>query len=189
MKKMLSILLLMLLVCGCACGEMLPELTLSPGEASVMPLVMVTPTPQAAPPREEFACEAFFLRLPAGMVLMDLKALEGYEAAAADVYPNGGSTVLLARDAAGEALLHIALLESPQTPLDAAREAAQAILGNADAAAECSYGSNTGAGFACTEAGSRYRFLFFSDGSSLLLATACAMEEAQLASSFATLEF
>lgn len=176
MKKLFCLLLLAALL-GAAAAESLPELTL------------VTPMPSAAPAPTEFACEAFIVNLPAGMQLLDAASLAGYEAAAQALFPSEGRLQFAAVNPENNAALSFSLLESVQTPLEAAQEAALHISGSAENAAEAQFGANSGARFSFALEDSEYCFCYFTNGSSLLLVCAVGLEEAQLDSMLSTLDF
>lgn len=152
-------------------------------------LTLVTPMPTAMPSPTEFACEAFIVNLPAGMEIIDASALEGYAAAAQDLYPGNGLIQLAAMNPETDAALCFILMESAQAPLDAAKEAALEICGNTDSVVETGYDANSGARFRHTIDGTKYSFYFFSNGSSLLMICASGLDEFQLVTMMMTLDF
>ncbi len=177
MKRFISVLLLMMLLILPAHAEILPALTL------------VTPTPSPAPVATEFACEAFIVTLPAGMELVDASALEGYAAAVQSLYPNNGLIQLAAVNPDTDAALCFILMESAQTPLDAATEAALHICGNSDSVIEAGYDANSGALFRHSIDERKYSFYFFSNGNSLLMISASGLDEFQLVTMMMSLDF
>lgn len=177
MKRFLSILLLLLLIALPAQAELLPDLTL------------VTPMPSAVPAPTEFACEAFIVNLPTGMEIMDSTSLEGYAAAVQQLYPGDGLIQLAAVNPDTRAALCFILMESDQTPLDAAKEAALHICGSSDNVIEAGYDANSGALFRHSIDETKYSFYFFSNGSSLLMICSSGLDEFQLVTMMMTLDF
>lgn len=168
MKRFICMLLLPISLFCVARAETLPSLT------------VVTPAPTATPVGTEFSCEAFIVRLPYGMDILDEDALAAYEAAVQAAYPEAALTQLVAVNAAGDAAVCFALLDSAQTPVDAAREAAQNVLGSGDTVSELSFGTNVSAGFACAAEEIAYRFYYFSNGHQLLLVSVSGLEDSQI---------
>lgn len=177
MKRLFSMLLLLMLLTASAHAETTPGLTL------------VTPMPTAMPSPTEFACEAFIVNLPAGMEIIDASALEGYTAAVQALYPGDGLIQLAAVNPETDAALCFILMESDQTPLDAAKEAALEICGNSESVTEAGFDANSGARFRHTIDGAKYSFYFFSNGSSLLMICATGLDEFQLVTMMMTLDF
>ncbi|MBQ8506194.1 MAG: hypothetical protein IJ466_02010 [Clostridia bacterium] len=152
-------------------------------------LTLVSPTPSIAPLGTEFSCEAFIVYLPFGMEPLDEAALAGYDAAVQAGFPDTAQTLLAASDPAGEAVACFALMDSQQTSIEAAREAAATILGSPDSAQEIIFGANTAAGFACAVEDITFRLYFFSNGSQLLLVSASGLGDAEVETMLSTLDF
>lgn len=171
--------MLMLAACllGAACAETLP------------PLTVVTPAPTAAPVGTEFSCEAFIVRLPYGLEIADEENLAGYEAAVGATYSDAGLTQLVATNAAGDAAVCFALMDSTQTPADAAREAARNVLGSDETVTEPAFGTNSSASFACAAEDTAYCFYYFSNGQQLLMVSISGLEEAEINAMLASLIF
>lgn len=146
------------------------------------------PALTAEPAGTEFSCEAFIVRLPAGLEPMDEAQLAGYDAAVQFDFPDTAQTLLAAADAQRGAALCFALRESAQLPLEAAQEAAASILGSPDNARELRFGENSGAGFAVAVEDSAYCIYFFSNGSQLLLVTLGGLTDEESASMLSTLD-
>ena len=174
MKRLFSLFMLLLLIPCLAAAE--------------APIVLVTPT-HAVAAGLEFSCEAFIVHLPAGMEPMDEAELAGYNAAAQAGFPATAHTLLAAADPAQSAALCFAIADSVQTPIEAAREAAQSILGSPENAQECSFGPNTGAGFACAVEEATFRIYFFSNGSQLLLVSVSGLDDSAVQTMLSTLDF
>lgn len=168
MKRLICMLMLLACLLSAASAEVLPE------------LIVVTPAPTAAPLGTEFSCEAFIVRLPYGLEIIDDESLAGYEAAVSAAYPAAGLTQLVAMNAAGDAAVCFALMDSTQTPIEAAREAARNVLGSDETVTEPVFGANSSASFACAAEDTAYAFYYFSNGQQLLLVSVSALEEAQL---------
>lgn len=174
MKRLFSILLLALLLPCFAAAE--------------SAITLVTPMPSAAV-GVEFSCEAFIVRLPAGMLAMDEADLTGYEAALQSAFPGAAQTLLAAVNPGTGAALCFALANSALTPDEAAREAATHILGSPDSAQAFAFGSNSAAGFACAVQDTTFRIYFFSNGSQLLLSAITGLNDAEVEGMLTTLDF
>lgn len=177
MKRLACILLLLSMLTFSAQAEILPDLTL------------VTPTPSPMPTATEFACEAFIVSLPAGLKLLEPAALEGYAAAVQALYPAQAQIQLAASNPDSGAVLCFILMETAQTPMEAAQEAALAITGSAENAVEAIFGVNSGACFRHDGDILPYSFHFFSNGSALLLICSSGLEDASISSMLSSLDF
>ena len=120
----------------------------------------VSPTPSAAPAGEVFSGEGLSLTLPAGFALLSQDALEGYAAAVESDYPGDAHIVLAAADAA--------------------REAAERILGGSESVAEVQYGEHSCAALACAIDDRTYALYFLSDGARLLVCAVSGLEEKEI---------
>ena len=177
MKRLFCLLMLLFLCPGLAAAQSLPELT------------VVTPAPTAVPAGTEFSCEAFIVYLPAGLEPLVEEDLAAYEAALQAGFPDTAQIQLAAVNAGHSAALCFALMDSVQTPADAAREAAMHILGNSDTVAELAFGANTCAGFACAADDTTYRLYYFSNGTQLLLVSASGLSDSEVDAMLTSLDF
>ena len=134
---------------------------------------LATPEPLSA----MFESDGLRLTLPAGLVILEGSALEGYEAAAQFDYPEAAHTILAAVDDQCTAALIVAEAESDMDCLLAAQEAAEALIGDPDAASEADYGKNRAAGFACAIGEQSYRLYYLSDGARLLIIGVSGLDE------------
>lgn len=159
---LLTLLMLALPLSACA------ELSLDP----VMPIEQ--------PACIQFSCAHFSVSLPVGFEVLNA-GLEGYEAAVGRDYPDAGETLLVATNAEGSASVYFAYIPVAQEPLDAAREAAQNILGSDLNAAERIYGENCFGHFACAAENRTYQSFFLRSGEGMLVIVACDVPEAGLA--------
>lgn len=165
------------------------ENTAAPLENSPAPTAELTPTPSPVPAGKPFSCELFSLTLPYGYTAMDASALAGYDAAANSDYPGAGETMMAASNEAADAFLYIAVSESALDGPAAAKEAAQAILANADYAMEISFGTQLFGRFACMIDGVTFDLYFTSNGSKLLTAAACGVHDSDMAAMLESLVF
>ena len=177
MTRILCILMLAIFLPCCALAE------------SQLVLVSPTPSAQPVPVGVEFSCEAFFVTLPAGMEILSDAQMEGYTAAVQAAFPDFAPAQLAAVDLERNAALVFSLAPSALAPLDAAKEAASAILGSDESASEFSFGANLCAGFAFAAADTAYRVFYFSDGAQLLAITACGLTETEIAAMLSSLDF
>lgn len=177
MKRILCMLMLAILLPCCALAE--------------AQLVLVSPTPSAqpVPAGVEFSCEAFFVTLPAGMEILSDAQMEGYTAAIQAAFPDSAPAQLAAVDLERNAALCFSLAPSALPPLDAAKEAASTILGNAESASEFAFGANSCAGFGFSVEDNIYRVFYFSDGAQLLTVTTCGLTDAEITAMLGSLDF
>ena len=139
------------------------------------------PSPTPAPTGLELESDGLRLTLPSGFEALDEEALETYDAAAGSDYPDAAQTILAAADAERGAMLIIAAVDSQQDCLEAAREAADALLGNPDEAAEETYGDNRAGVFACAIGEQAFRLHYISDGQRLYIIGTTGLEPEEIA--------
>lgn len=145
---------------------------------------LATPAPAIAAVQGEFR-----MKLPPGFAPLDSEALTGYEAAVLRDYPNAAQTLLAAANGDRSAALLVAAIDSGADCLDAAREAAGALLEYSDAAREFHFGSNRCAGFGCAIGEQAYHLYFFSDGARVLLVAVSGLESEETERMLAGLRF
>ena len=141
------------------------------------------------PTGTEFARDGLRLTLPAGLELLEGEILEAYEAAVQFDYPDAAQTILAAVDVENGAALLLAEAESDADCLDAARDAAETLIGNPDIAKEKDCGKNHCAYFACAIGEQTFRLYFLSDGERLLIVSASGLKGAEVEDMLAELEF
>lgn len=145
---------------------------------------LATPAPAIADVRGEFR-----MKLPQGFAPLEGEALAGYEAAVLRDYPNAAQTLLAAANDDRSAALLVAAIDSGVDCLDAAREAAGALLKYPDAARELRFGANRCAGFGCTIGEQAYHLYFFSDGARVFLVAVSGLESEETERMLAGLRF
>ena len=117
------------------------------------------------------------LSFPSKLTILEGEALEAYEAAVQADLPDAAHTLLAAVDTESGAAIIISEMESELDPLDAAREAAEALISDPDAASEQEFGENRAATFACAIGEQTYRLFYLSDGERLLMVGASGLEQ------------
>lgn len=158
-------------------------------ETAAPTIAMVTPTPSPVPAGTVFEADGLRLTLPEGLEPLEGEMLAAYEAALQADYPETAETILAAVDAERGAALTLAQAESDKDCLDAAREAAEVLIGNPDAAAEEEFGETRAATFACAIGEQTYRLYYLSDGARLLIVGASGLEQSEIEQMLTTLEF
>ena len=182
LKKTICTLLALALICLSAMAET------SIIEKPAIIIEMITPSPSPEPAGETFSIEDLIVTLPAGMTILTADERAGYDAAASFDYPLAGSAVLLAVNAEEGSAVVFSISESTQDAASAANEAARSIP-EAGTVEEITLGENTYSAFSCTMDGADYRLYFLSDGSRLLCAGACGLEETEIDAMLAGLIF
>ena len=163
----------------CALAALLLAMTPALAEeetATAAATLAPTPAPTGVPHVQD----GLQLLLPAGMVVLEGDALAAYDAAVQADYPDTARTLLAAVNSETGALLTIAEAESGANCLDAAREAAQTLIGDPDAAQAAEYGENRCAAFACAIGEQIFRLYYFSDGEHLRILGASGLTDAEL---------
>ena len=141
------------------------------------------------PAGTEFERDGLRLTLPAGLELLEGEILEAYDAAVQFDYPDAAQTILAAVDVENGAALLLAEAESDADCLNAARDAAETLIGNPDIAKEKDCGENHCAYFACAIGEQTFRLYFLSDGERLLIVSASGLKGAEVEDMLAELEF
>ena len=134
----------------------------------------------AAPVRGAFEADGLSITLPAGLEALEGEDLEAYEAAAQFDYPDAARTILAAVNAERSASLILAEAETELDCLDAAREAAEALISDPEAAAEVEFGENRAAAFACAIGEQTYRLYYLSNGERLLIVGVSGVEQREI---------
>ena len=143
----------------------------------------------AASVGEEFSADGVTLTLPAGMEVLAGDELAAYEAAVQFDYPDAAKTILAAFDPERGAALVLACAETEAAPLDAAKEAAEALGGDPAEVEEKTFGKHKCATFACEIDDASYRLYFLTDGARLLTVAQSGIEDEEVQELLATLEF
>lgn len=177
MKRFLSLALLLMLLVGAAIAE--PAASQTP-----VTLPVISPTPTAAPTPEPagtlFSNDQISLYLPEDMEALTEEELAGFTAAALDDFPDAAQMILAASHIDRDAYVLISQLEAAQSPAEAAREAANTILGSDAGVLETAFGGNTCACFACAIGETTFNLYYFSNGEALICITCCGLEDAQI---------
>lgn len=150
--------------------------------------LIAAPTPSGLE-LQEFSGEGVELVLPEGFQLLEGEALAGYDAAVQAEYPNVARTLFAAVDENHGAALILAAAESDLDCLVAARQAAEELLGNSEAAEEKQFGGNRCGTFACAIGDQAYHLYYFSDGKRILTFGASGLEVGEIEELLKTLEF
>lgn len=143
----------------------------------------------ALPSAEVYAVEGVRLILPEGFAPVEGDALAGYTTAADFDYPGAGRTLLAAVDAQRGAALTVARVDSDMDPLDAARDAAQHLANDPDAAQTATFGENECAQFTYDLDGAPCTLSYLSDGDHLYAVATSGLTDAETASLLSSLEF
>ena len=197
MKRILTLLTVLTLSLTAALAETVPVVTATPASTtpSAAPTVMPTPTPAPTPSPTpepygtEYILEEFTVRLSDDLIPLDEEALAGYAAAAQSDFPDSGEMRLVAANEDFSAAISFALAPSDQSAADAAREAAQTILGSDAGVVETRFGGNDCACFACSIGDMTFHSYYFALDGQLLVVTASGLEDADLASILENLTF
>ena len=166
-----------------------PALAESGGLVDALATPTPTPAPSPTPAPVEYKRNGLRIALPIGLEPVEDAALEDYEAAVQADYPGAARTILVATDAEDEAALILAEVESGADYMDAAREAAEALIGNPDAPKELECGENRCAYFACAIEEQTFRLYFLSDGERVLIAAASGLKRGEVEAMLAELRF
>ena len=150
---------------------------------------LVSAVVSASPVRAEFEEDGLSLTLPAGLEVLRGEEFDAYEAAAWFDYPETARTILAAVDANRGAALVIAEAESDLDCLDAAREAAETLISDPEAATEETFGENRAAAFACAIGDQTYRLYYLSDGARLLIVGVSGVDQGAIDNMLTGLSF
>lgn len=156
--------------------------------ATPAPTAAPTAAPESTPAGPEFTGGGLRLTLPEGFEILAGEELAAYEAAVQFDFPGAAQTLFAAADPKRGASLVLVAFESEASCLDAAREAAQALVGDPDAAEELQIGETPAAQFDCAVGGQRFRLRYLSDGGRILVLGASGLEGAELDAVLGTLE-
>lgn len=152
-------------------------------------LESVSPTPSAAPAGVAFSGDGISLTLPSGLEPLSQEALEGYAAAVEHDFPGAAQISLAAADEARGAFVALLRTESELSATEAAREAAERILGGSESVAEVQYGENACAALACAIEARTYTLYLLSDGAQLLVLAVSGLEEKEVSGILTGLQF
>ena len=144
-----------------------------------------TPEPVSA----EYEADGLRIVLPAGLKILEGDELETYEAVLNPDGDGAARTILAAVDAERGAALILAGMDSELDCLDAARNAADAMTGDPDAAVEAEFGENRAAAFSCAIGEQTYSLYYLSDGERLIIAGAIGLEQNEIDEMLAELRF
>lgn len=151
--------------------------TLAP---TLAPTITPSPSPEPTPAPPVFEGDGLKFALPQGFELVEGDARAGFEAALQADYPDAAQTLFAAMDPAHEAAIVVSFVETTADSLDAAREAADALLGDPEAVAEVQFGENRFVSFACAIGERGYHLYYFSVGARLYVIGASGLENAQI---------
>ena len=185
MKRILVLLAVLALSLSAALAETVPVVTSTPASTGLTP----TPSPTPEPFGTEYVLDEFTVRLSDELLPLDEEALAGYAAAAASDFPDSGEMRLVAANADYSAAISFALAPSEQSAAEAAREAAQTILGSDAGVVETRFGGNDCACFACSIGDMTFHSYYFALDGQLLVVTASGLEDTDLASILDNLSF
>lgn len=185
MKRILVLLAVLALSLSAALAETVPVITATPASTGLTP----TPSPTPEPYGTEYILDEFTVRLPESLLPLNNEALAGYEAAAQSDFPDSGEMRLVAASEGFSAAISFALAPSDQSAAEAAREAAQTILGSDVGVVETRFGENDCACFACSIGDMTFHIYYFALESQILTVTASGVEESDLAAILESLAF
>ena len=148
---------------------------------------LATPTPEPVGMELEF--DGLRLTLPAGLEPLEGDMLEAYEAAVQSDYPETANTILAAVDPQSGAALLLAEIESEVDCLDAARDAAESLIGDPDMASEKTCGASRCASFSCAIEEQIFHMYYLSDGERLLIVSASGLEQSVIEDLLAGFQF
>ena len=193
MKRILSLLAALALILSAASAETMLSVTATPASTGLTTTLSPTPTPSASPTPEpygvEYPLDEFTVRLSDMLLPVDDEVLEGYTAAAQSDFPDSGEMCLVAVSADDSAAISFALAPSDQSAAEAAREAAQTILGSDAGVVETRFGENDCACFACAIGDMTFHIYYFALDGQLLTVTASGVEESDRAAILENLTF
>ena len=187
MKRILTLLTVLALSLTAALAETVPVVTATPASTGLTPTPTPSPTPE--PFGTEYVLDEFTVRLSDALLPLDEEALAGYNAAAQSDFPDSGEMRLVAANADYSAAISFALAPSEQSAAEAAREAAQTILGSDAVVVETRFGENVCACFACSIGDMTFHIYYFALDGQLLTVTASGLEETDLAAILESLTF
>lgn len=187
MKRILTLLTVLALSLTAALAETVPVVTATPASTGLTPTPTPSPTPE--PFGTEYVLDEFTVRLSDALLPLDEEALAGYNAAAQSDFPDSGEMRLVAANADYSAAISFALAPSEQSAAEAAREAAQTILGSDAGVVETRFAENVCACFACSIGDMTFHIYCFALDGQLLTVTASGLVDADLAAILESLTF
>lgn len=187
MKRILTLLTVLALSLTAALAETVPVVTATPASTGLTPTPTPSPTPE--PFGTEYVLDEFTVRLSDALLPLDEEALAGYNAAAQSDFPDSGEMRLVAANADYSAAISFALAPSEQSAAEAAREAAQTILGSDAGVVETRFAENVCACFACSIGDMTFHIYYFALDGQILIVTASGLEETDLAAILESLNF
>ena len=189
MKRILTLLEVLALSLTAALAETVPVVTATPASTGLTPTLTPSPSPTPEPFGTEYVLDEFTVRLSDVLLPLDEEALAGYNAAAQSDFPDSGEMRLVAANADYSAAISFALAPSEQSAAEAAREAAQTILGSDAGVVETRFGENVCACFACSIGDMTFHIYYFALDGQILTVTASGLEETDLAAILESLTF
>ena len=189
MKRILTLLTVLALSFTAALAETVPVVTATPASTGLTPTLTPSPSPTPEPFGTEYVLDEFSVRLSDDLLPLDGEARASYEAAAQSDFPNSGEMRLVAASEDFSAAISFALAPSDQSAAEAAREAAQTILGSDAGVVETRFGENDCACFACAIGDMTFHIYYFALDGRLLTVTASGVEDAELAAILESLTF
>ena len=187
MKRILTLLTVLALSLTAALAETVPVVTATPASTGLTPTPTPSPTPE--PFGTEYVLDEFTVRLSDALLPLDEEALAGYNAAAQSDFPDSGEMRLVAANADYSAAISFALAPSEQSAAEAAREAAQTILGSDAGVVETRFAENVCACFACSIGDMTFHIYYFALDGQILTVNASGLEETDLAAILESLTF
>lgn len=189
MKRILVLLAVLALSLSAALAETVPVVTSTPASTGLTPTRTPSPSSTPEPFGTEYVLDEFSVRLSDDLLPLDGEALVGYNAAAQSDFPDSGEMRLVAASEDFSAAIGFALAPSDQSAAEAAREAAQTILGSDAGVVETRFGANDCACFACAIGEMTFHIYYFALDGQLLTVTASSLEDAVLAAILESLTF
>ena len=187
MKRILTLLTVLALSLTAALAETVPVVTATPASTGLTPTPTPSPTPE--PFGTQYVLDEFTVRLSDDLLPLEGDALAGYNAAVQSDFPDSGEMRLVAANADYSAAISFALAPSGQSAAEAAREAAQTILGSDAGVVETRFGGNACACFACAIGDMTFHSYYFALDGQLLVVTASGLADTDLAAILENLTF
>lgn len=156
--------------------------------AAAVALLILTLALCAAQAENRFSCDLFSIDLPKTVTRVDEKALAGYESVVQRDYPGAGETLLIAKDKAGDTVIYIAK-GAGAAPQEAAKRAAELLLGDSSAAAEQNIAGLTAWGFACSVGDTRFDICYLQSGGDSIVIGVAGMNPDEIAKLLSSIRF
>ena len=189
MKRILTLLTVLALSLTAALAETVPVVTATPASTGLTPTLTPSPSPTPEPFGTQYVLDEFAVRLSDDLLPLEGDALAGYNAAVQSDFPDSGEMRLVAANADYSAAISFALAPSGQSAAEAAREAAQTILGSDAGVVETRFAENVCACFACSIGDMTFHIYYFALDGQILTVTASGLEETDLAAILESLSF